>query len=677
MVKQISKITHRAGKTADIPESLEEFEFGVGEDSGRVFVGLPNLQKTNNRRTFPFRNTELLTEHAPNVEQLLRHIYQNRDFSQVDPLGAPRKRSIVRTLTGQQPYRNVQEVLDERMSVQMFGAKGDGSFEAESQDRDFARLNAETFALRNAVIDASNNQNMPTQADWWHPKRLYWPAGVYVIYDPLFLPPYSDWVGDGPENTVIYMINPKAPCVAHTVDGKMSPEDIENIRSGADAASDLYSYHNIDMDYAPQQISVSGITFKHIGNKDVIHLMRAHDVVFSNCRFEGAYELGSKPNHMMYDHRTDSVSVRIDGLGGMHNPHDISFEHCTFSKSTYAFMATDDIMHIDVTQSRFEYMYRAVSVGEDVTTPQNTGFTYPYDLVCPEVGCDDLPRLDPRAGPYVTLGIMGPGAVKVDNSWFYKIQMEGFAVFRNNPEAGASSMQNTYSWVGEDLTGVNSGEMGMILTSPIFFAKCSRHNSSIGDTFSRLCLPQNDRERRVWFYEPDPNLVVNPQDPVVWTYGINLGGGFFQSGMSTVELLPEGNDSKIVLPREMYPLQGHNAFVIEYSLDTKTQIEPKPKRIGSLYIVTDGEFVDWWDNYVPLHGHSNDIELEFRMRQGKLEMIFKNNSGLNYEFRWSSRSWNTAGGIFGPGYGGVYGYSSRCGTPTEDCKPGPCDKPCS
>lgn len=61
-VVQITRIQNRRGTSKEIPDHLEDGEFGVTTDTGEVFVGAPNLPQLQNRRTYPYQNIKVLTE---------------------------------------------------------------------------------------------------------------------------------------------------------------------------------------------------------------------------------------------------------------------------------------------------------------------------------------------------------------------------------------------------------------------------------------------------------------------------------------------------------------------------------------------------------------------------------------------------------------------------------------
>jgi len=65
---QISKIQLRRGLASDLPEALDDGEFGFTTDEGRLFIGqdspttgMPNFQRV----VSPFQNIEVLTENSP------------------------------------------------------------------------------------------------------------------------------------------------------------------------------------------------------------------------------------------------------------------------------------------------------------------------------------------------------------------------------------------------------------------------------------------------------------------------------------------------------------------------------------------------------------------------------------------------------------------------------------
>ncbi len=89
MIEQISRIQLRTGKKDTLPEALAQSEPGFTTDTGELFIGAPDLEKiqwrrslatsnesTNATGTFPYSNIKILTEFDMAYD-LDGNIYQN------------------------------------------------------------------------------------------------------------------------------------------------------------------------------------------------------------------------------------------------------------------------------------------------------------------------------------------------------------------------------------------------------------------------------------------------------------------------------------------------------------------------------------------------------------------------------------------------------------------------
>jgi hypothetical protein len=340
-VVQISRIQVRRGASVDLPDPLNEGEFGLTLDQGQLFIGTPNLPMVAGRVAFPYANTQVLTEWSPNIEQLLNYTYLYRTPAQPNGAATP----------GFTTTRSLQDRLDERVSVKEYGAAGDGATN-------------DTFAIRAAAIDVTNTRS-PNYL-----RALYFPAGSYNITDFVLIPPGACWIGDGIGKSVITCAQ-NIDCVAQTCDSALLVEDVQN-----DTLVDAHIEFNITTGL-PNNISMMGITFQTTynnpaSNKDVVRLWRANSCMFINCSFEGVYVCGthgdslSPPYGLPYNASMDSVGVSIDSLGLSNTCFDINFVGCEFSGTTYGIFATDNIHEITFSQSTFTNVYRGVALGDSI-----------------------------------------------------------------------------------------------------------------------------------------------------------------------------------------------------------------------------------------------------------------------------------------------------------------------
>lgn len=61
-VYQISRIQHRRGTSAELPDALADGEIGMTTDTGEVFYGAPNHPAVSGRRSYPYQNIKIITE---------------------------------------------------------------------------------------------------------------------------------------------------------------------------------------------------------------------------------------------------------------------------------------------------------------------------------------------------------------------------------------------------------------------------------------------------------------------------------------------------------------------------------------------------------------------------------------------------------------------------------------
>lgn len=61
-VYQISRIQHRRGTAAELPDALADGEIGVTTDTGEVFVGASDHPAVSSRTSYPYQNIKVITE---------------------------------------------------------------------------------------------------------------------------------------------------------------------------------------------------------------------------------------------------------------------------------------------------------------------------------------------------------------------------------------------------------------------------------------------------------------------------------------------------------------------------------------------------------------------------------------------------------------------------------------
>lgn len=363
-IVQISRIQQRRGPLADLPKGtpenpigLREGEIGLASDTGAVFIGTPNLLQVERRKPgvvadgevtndkgqtrtgrFPYANTQLLTEWTRNTEELIKYVYRYRDMESNNEFPGPGS-GLEWTYDQARPWnednevisRTLQERLDEVVSVKSYGAKGDG-------------VTDDTYAIWRAAVDVvrvdpaqySSDTAKKTSAR----RLLYFPAGTYKITRPIILPPYSTWVGDGIDKTIIKLVTASTDftsrCVVETVDdGYCSTDGLETLQvrwTSSTPSEQILERTEYQIGNAttvssgtfgallPNDISVSNMSFLHAGHlggskpaRDIVRLNRSSRTRWFNVRFEGSNYV--KTDYYSYTYRKAITDIIVTNGG--------------------------------------------------------------------------------------------------------------------------------------------------------------------------------------------------------------------------------------------------------------------------------------------------------------------------------------------------------------------------
>ena len=184
-VVQISRIQVRRGKAnsgTGFPQ-LASGEMGWAVDTQELYIGNGSVAEGSPA----VGNTKVITQKdltgSSNILNLIQHIYRATDAS------------IITGPSANAPInRQLQDRLDDHVSVKDFGAKGDGSTDDTSA---IQRALNELFL--NQVNKASNNSSDSVQRR----VTLEFPAGEYITSSTLYVPSYATLSGQGTEKSVI------------------------------------------------------------------------------------------------------------------------------------------------------------------------------------------------------------------------------------------------------------------------------------------------------------------------------------------------------------------------------------------------------------------------------------------------------------------------------------------
>ena len=327
-VVQISRIQHRRGKYADVPQ-LAAGELGWAVDEQRLFIGNGPVSEGAPK----VGNTEILTSGTNLFDLLDDYTYRGNTVTPVTTGAGGAK--IVRTF---------QQKLDDFASVKDFGATGDATTD-------------DTAAINRAI------QNLVTSDNTADARRtLYFPAGTYKITGDLIkLYPYITIKGDGAEQTILNQTDTAQDYVARTVDSLGA--------TGANIGSNGAT--------TPQHIDIEGVSFKTSGSNSGVLLDRAKHVRFVDCKFVGTWAQGDSVTSAFKGIDVDSTVLNI-------TKH-ILFDKCEFKSIEYGFSSDYDVEDVNFQNCLFDINYQSIKLGENAdgsTAGQAVGPRYVRAIGC-------------------------------------------------------------------------------------------------------------------------------------------------------------------------------------------------------------------------------------------------------------------------------------------------------
>lgn len=329
-VVSISRIQLRRGQKnqgSGLPQ-LASAEMGWAIDTQELYIGNGSVSEG----APSVGNTKILTEHD-NLFQLIRE-YTYRETSGIIQTGASSNTPV---------RRNLQERLDDRVSIRSFGAQGDGT--------------NQTLALQRAIDQLFlNNANKSSPASR---VVLYLEPGVYIVDSPIKLPPYANIVGAGKDKTVIRCTNPNS-AVFSFKNGSSTP--------GNDALDATTTFLN-----QPREIRLSDMTIDAQGGNIGIDFRNVRNSDFSNLKIVGSWTQGTLVNNL-------SKAITFYSLSSSVNCNNIVFRNLHVAGFSYGLYADYDIKDVNVDTSIFETLAYGIVVGENMN----------YGLIGQTIGSDNL-----------------------------------------------------------------------------------------------------------------------------------------------------------------------------------------------------------------------------------------------------------------------------------------------
>lgn len=409
-VVQISKIQHRRGKETitGLPQ-LASAELGWAIDTQKLYIGNGSVSEG----APAVGNTEILTEKTNIFELLDQYEFKGNTDATVQ----------TGEFANDPVKRTIQDRLDDIVSVKSFGALGDGSTD-------------DTVAIQRAI-----DQVFLNSGDKFNPisrRTLKFEAGVYKIIGTIYIPPYANIIGDGPDKTIIRMfpdvteLTPTGKTIFQTVGGNSTPGSYITFAS----------MQNITR---PQKIEIRGITLDNDENTiryaPLMLMDNMTESLIENCKFRGKW---STLNGL----DTNQVGIEIRGLGALTSENNI-VRNCEFQQLSIGVYSIYDVKSIAITDSNFNFNHIGI----------------------------DLCRTSSGSGSQS----QGPRNFLIQANKFDKIDDHGIAVHKPNSTVkpfGHSSVGNVFLDVSNNSNGQNSPQDAVIK-----FANdlCD----SVGDFFER------------------------------------------------------------------------------------------------------------------------------------------------------------------------------------------------
>jgi len=408
-VVQISKIQHRRGKETitGLPQ-LASAELGWAIDTQKLYIGNGSVSEG----APAVGNTEILTEKTNIFDLLDQYEFKGNTDGTVQ----------TGEFSNDPTLRTIQQRLDDIVSIKSFGVVGDG-------------VTDDTEALQRAIDQIFLNSGDKFNAN--SRRTLKFEAGEYKVTGTIYIPPYANIIGDGPDKTIIKMypdateLTPTAKPIFQTVGGDSTP-------------GSYVMFSSMQSLYRPVNIMISGLTLEvdqtvstHVA---IMRLDNTTESIIDNCKFKGKWSALDGLD-------VTQSGIEFRGLGAL-TSENVTVSNCQFTQLSVGVYSIYDTQTITLKNSLFTFGHVGVDLGR---TSSGTGAQS-----------------------------QGPRQYLISNCKFDKIDDFGIAVHAPNGTTpwGHTSQGNIFIDVANNSNGQNSPQTSVILFE-------SELCDSVGDFFER------------------------------------------------------------------------------------------------------------------------------------------------------------------------------------------------
>jgi len=273
-ILQISQIQVRRGLQQDLPQ-LASGEMGWSLDTRRLFIG----NGTTDEGAPTLGITEILTEYSNLLSLIGTYTFKGTEAGYTSQTGTSLLNPISRTL---------QSRLDDVVNLKNFGAVGD--YDGVSGTDNTAAINR---AIQEIYVNSLNESHSPVR------RIIYFPAGNYLVSDPILIPPNCTIMGEGKNNTIISRTSGTVFITCDSsfqtvtdlgMDGAALPSNISISRMKLEVASGSFPVLDID---STSKLSLNQVTFNGPSTISQLVIFRASvgnnsEITFDDCVFSGA-----------------------------------------------------------------------------------------------------------------------------------------------------------------------------------------------------------------------------------------------------------------------------------------------------------------------------------------------------------------------------------------------------